>query len=56
VYPILCFDALFFKARREGPVMTKAIYTGAENITLEGEKEWRSDAGGGLQAQYLFDR
>jgi putative transposase len=49
VYPILYFDALFVKARQEGPVQTKAVYV-ALGITLEGEKEllglWLSESEG----------
>jgi putative transposase len=38
VYPILYFDALFFKTRREGPVMTKAIYLALGTSLLRARK------------------
>ncbi len=38
VYPLLYFDALYVKAREEGPVKTKAVFL-ALGINLEGEKE-----------------
>jgi transposase-like protein len=48
-YPILYFDALFVKARQEGPVQTKAGDL-ALGVTMDGEKEllglWLSESEG----------
>ena len=38
VYPIVYFDAIFVKSRKEGPVKNKAVFL-ALGINLDGEKE-----------------